>query len=290
MGINTMLVEERSRDIGSFMVGRLLPFKRKRQVGPFTFIDHMGPSRIESGTAMDVDQHPHIGLCTLTYLFEGEVEHKDSTGAQAVVTPGDVGLMTSGSGVTHTERTPKHLRNSAFNMHGYQVWIALPLEKEEMAPRFDFLPKSEVPSWKDGQVEIKLVAGKGFGKSSPLPVHSDLFMIDLYSPDAHSLNIDGELEGEIAVVVVNGKVGIGDQKIAAGQMLISSSDNQCSIELHPETRLLLFGGPALEEERYLHWNFVSSSKQRLEKAKQDWINRKFPKVPGDDTYVSMPGS
>jgi len=157
-----MLVEERSADIGNFLVGRLLPFRKKRQVGPFTFIDHMGPGTLGPDRYMDVDQHPHIGLATLTYLLEGEVEHRDSTGAVQVVGPGDVGYMTAGKGVSHTERTPQHKRDgSTHSIHGYQVWVALPLEKEEVGPHFQFVPKEQLPQWKEQELELTLIAGKG---------------------------------------------------------------------------------------------------------------------------------
>jgi len=146
MANNRLLVNERQADLGNFMVGRLLPFRKKRQVGPFTFIDHMGPAKLGNGKYVDVDQHPHIGLSTLTYLFEGEIEHKDSIGSVQVISPGDVGFMTSGSGVTHTERTPVHKRgNEEFIMHGYQIWVALPKDKENIAPQFDYYPSKDIP-------------------------------------------------------------------------------------------------------------------------------------------------
>ena len=171
MANNKMVVEERSRDIGNFVVGRLLPFRKKRQVGPFTFIDHMGPSHIGPGKYMDVDQHPHIGLSTLTYLLEGQVVHRDSTGAVQVIRPGEVGFMTAGKGVAHTERTPLPLRDGQKHaVHGYQVWVALPKEAEEMEPRFDFVPKDQLPHWKEGKLDMTLVAGKAFGRRSPLKV------------------------------------------------------------------------------------------------------------------------
>ena len=284
-----MLVEERSRDIGNFVVGRLLPVREKRQVGPFTFIDHMGPALIGGGKYTDVDQHPHIGLSTLTYLFEGEVAHKDSTGAAQVITPGDVGFMTAGSGVTHTERTPQHFRDGRkYTIHGYQVWVALPKDKEEMEPRFDFVPKTALPQWTENDLEIVLVAGEGYGRKSPLPVYSPLFMVDVKAHKDSWLDIKGQLEGEIAVVVVNGKVTDGTDTIEAGQMLISKSENECCIQLEAGTQLLLFGGQPLPEPRYLFWNFVSSSKERLKQASEDWKNKQFPKVPDDDTYIPEP--
>lgn len=284
-----MLVAERSRDIGDFMVGRLLPFRRKRQVGPFTFIDHMGPSTIGPGHYMDVDQHPHIGLSTLTYLLEGEIEHRDSTGAVQVISPGAVGFMTAGYGVTHTERTPKHLRDgSSYAVHGYQVWVALPQDKEEMAPNFAYVAKEDLPHWEEQGIQLTLVAGSGYGRQSPLPVYSPLFMVDAFAPIAGTLDIKGQLSGEIALVVVQGAVQLEDQVVEQGQMLIAKTEDECCVDLLPETRLLIFGGQPFQEERYLFWNFVSSSKDRLEQAKADWAAKEFPRVPGDKTYIPLP--
>ncbi|EAY30361.1 pirin family protein [Microscilla marina] len=289
MANNKMLLEEKSRDIGNFVVGRLLPVREKRQVGPFTFIDHMGPSLIDKGKYVDVDQHPHTGLSTLTYLFEGEIAHRDSTGAHQVITPGDVGFMTSGSGVAHTERTPQYLRGKApHTLHGYQVWVALPKEKEEMSPRFDFIPKTDLPRWQENNLMFTLVAGEGYGKKSPLPVYSPLFMVDIKATKSAWLDIKGQLEGEVAVVVVKGKVTDDTNTIEAGQMLVSKTENECCIQLEADTQLLLFGGQPLPEPRYLFWNFVSSSRDRLKKASEDWKNKQFPKVPGDDTYIPVP--
>ena len=289
MGNNRMLVAERSRDIGNFMVGRLLPFRRKRQVGPFTFIDHMGPSTIGPTKFMDVDQHPHIGLSTLTYLLEGEIEHRDSTGAVQVVGPGDVGFMTAGYGVTHTERSPVHQRDGGtYPIHGYQVWVALPKDQEEMAPNFVYIPKNELPQWEEEGIQLTLVAGEGYGRTSPLPVYSPLFMIDASAKSGGLLDIKGQLKGEIALVVVSGTVQLEEQIIEQGQMLIAKTEDECCVDLLPETRLLIFGGQAFPEERYMYWNFVSSSEERLEQAKADWAAGEFPQVPGDDTYIPLP--
>ena len=290
MANNKMVVEERSRDIGNFLVGRLLPFRKKRQVGPFTFIDHMGPTVLQPGQNFDVDQHPHIGLSTLTYLLEGEIEHRDSTGAVQIVGPGDVGFMTAGKGVAHTERMPEHWRDGKeHRMHGYQVWVALPKTLEEMEPRFDFVAKEDLPTWEQNGLRLKLVAGTGFGKTAPLPVHSPLFMLDIFAQTTGTLDIKEELSGEIAIVVTEGSVKDGENEIMAGQMLISKTEDECKIELSENSRVLLFGGQALAEERFLYWNFVSSSKERLEQAKADWAAKRFPKVPGDNTYIPLPG-
>ena len=290
MANNKMLVNERQRSIGKFLVGRLLPFRKKRQVGPFTFIDHMGPFQLQKDKTINVDQHPHIGLSTLTYLLSGKIEHQDSTRAMQVVDAGDVGFMTSGKGVTHTERTPSELlKKEGVVMHGYQVWVALPKDKEEMEPRFDFILKSELPTWEENGLQMTLVAGEGYGRKSPLPVHSPLFMLDVQSGNEETqLEIKGQLEGEIAFVITEGGVLDGEDCVKAGQMLISTTKDECHVTLEPHTRLLLFGGQPFPEERYMYWNFVSSSKERIEQAKEDWRNKRFPKVPGDDTYIPLP--
>lgn len=289
MANNRLLVDERQRELGNFMIGRLLPFRHKRQVGPFTFIDHMGPSEMGPEVYLDVDQHPHIGLSTLTYLFEGAIAHKDSTGAEAIIRTGDVGFMTSGRGVTHTERTPASMRGgNEFTMHGYQIWVALPRELEEMEPRFDFVEAADIPQWEENDCTLRLVAGEAFGKSSPLKGYSPLYMVDVLAHSSTTLDLAGKITGEVAIVIVKGSIVTCDEEIHAGQMLISKTNEQCSLALEAGTRVLLFGGEPLQEERYLNWNFVSHSKERLIQAKQDWMAREFPKVPEDDTYIPYP--
>ena len=175
-----MIIEERSRDIGDFLVGRLLPFRKKRMIGPFIFIDHMGPTRLGPKKYMDVDQHPHIGLSTLTFMLEGELMHEDSLGTQQLIRPGSVNWMTAGKGVSHTERTPEHLRNGkTFTAHGYQIWVALPKHLEDMEPEFHHIEATDLPKWKEGDAEFTLVAGEGYGRRSPVPVHSPLFMVEI---------------------------------------------------------------------------------------------------------------
>lgn len=298
MSNTSLIIEERSRDIGNFFVGRLLPFVEKRAVGPFVFIDHMGPSIIgENGKYIDVDQHPHIGLCTLTYLFEGEMEHRDSTGAEMIIQPGSVNLMVAGRGVTHTERTPQNLRNGKpHKMHGYQIWIALPKEFEEIEPSFHHIPKDELPSWNENGIEFKLVTGEikvnETTYKSPTPTFSKSFMIDVFSEAENKLNLSGKLFGEIGIVVVKGAIienkGLeNEHTIEQGQMMIAKMRDFCELGIEASTQLLIFGGEPLEK-RYMYWNFVSSSMERIEIAKKDWADRKFPKVPNDDTYIHLP--
>lgn len=284
-----MLVNERQRDLGNFVVGRLLPFREKRQVGPFTFIDHMGPSTIGPTQFVDVDQHPHIGLSTLTYLFEGAIHHKDSTGSDQLIAAGDIGFMTSGKGVTHTERTPRAQRDGkTHKLHGYQVWVALPKSLEDMAPRFDYYSAEDVPTWQAHNCQIKLIAGDAFGKQGLLKGYSPLFMVDILALENDTLDLKNQLKGEVAFVIVNGSITESGDRIEAGQMMISKTDEACKINLEKGTRLLLFGGEPLAEERFLLWNFVSSGKDKLTKARADWDAKLFPKVEGDDTYIPFP--
>ncbi|MEM9341115.1 MAG: pirin family protein [Bacteroidota bacterium] len=289
MSNTDLIIEERSRDIGDFLVGRLIPFRKKRMVGPFIFIDHMGPSTVGPGHYMDVDQHPHIGLSTLTYLFEGEIHHKDSTGTDQRIKPGSVNWMTAGKYVTHTERTPEELRDGKTrNVHGYQIWIALPKHLEDMEPEFFHLEANELPSWTDHEAAFKVVAGKGFGRASPLPVYSDLFMVEIQTEGAYVLDIKDQLKGEVGVCIVEGAVDACEHHIEKGNMLVSKVENHCVITIHPSSRILLFGGAPFEEERHIFWNFVSSDKRKIELAKEKWKNWDFPKVVGDDTYVPLP--
>ena len=211
-----MLIEERQRNIGNFTVGRLLPVRHKRQVGPFVFIDHMGPVELGKGKYLDVDQHPHIGLSTLTYLLEGEIEHRDSLGSVQLVKRGDAGFMTAGKGITHTERTPVHQRDGNLHrIHGYQIWVALPADIEEMNPRFEYFTAESLPEWEENGLFLRLVAGQAFGRISPLTGYSHMFMAEIYSGKESSLHLSGQVEGEAAIVIVGGEMVTDGKKITA---------------------------------------------------------------------------
>lgn len=284
-----LIIEERSRDIGDFLVGRLLPFRKKRMVGPFIFIDHMGPTTLGPTNYMDVDQHPHCGLSTLTFMLEGEIVHKDSLGSNQLITPGAVNWMVAGKGVTHTERTPESLRNGKiFTAHGYQIWVALPKDMEECEPEFHHFKASQLPVWQEGSTTFKLIAGEGYGRKSPVPVKSELFMIEIISEKGFELNTTGKLKGEIGICIVEGEIEACDNRVEKGNMLVSKVDDACKVIIKPNTHLLLFGGKPFNEERFIYWNFASSDKKKLEEAKERWRNKQFPRVQGDDTYVTMP--
>lgn len=286
-----LIIEERSRDIGDFLVGRLIPFRKKRMVGPFIFIDHMGPTVLGPDHYMDVDQHPHIGLSTLTYLMDGELMHEDGMGTKQLILPGSVNWMVSGKGVTHTERTPQETRaqQKSFTMHGYQIWVALPKHLEDIDPEFHHIAAEDLPTWQDKGADFKLVAGKGYGKESPVPVHSELFMIDVQTQQDYQLDVKDQLKGEIGITIVSGSVEACGNEVDAGSMLVSKVEDTCAVTIKKGSHVLLFGGMPFEEERHIYWNFVSHSKDKMEEAKKAWKNKTFPMMDDDDTYVPLPG-
>ncbi|GAB3647806.1 pirin family protein [Echinicola sediminis] len=289
MSNTELIIPERSRDIGDFIVGRLLPFRNKRMVGPFVFIDHMGPATVGPGKYMDIGQHPHIGLSTLTFLLEGEMIHEDSLGTKQRISPGSVNWMTAGRGVTHTERTPPEMRDGkTYPLHGYQIWVALPKEKENITPTFHHIDADKLPSWQREGASFTLVAGEGYGKTSPVPVHSELFMVDIKTSENFSLDIAGQLKGEIGICVVAGQVKACEHLVKQGELLVSKIDNQCALEVGKNSHIILFGGPAFPEERFIEWNFVASDKTTIEKAKQGWKSKDWPMVQGDDSYIPLP--
>jgi len=289
MSNTSLIIEERSRDIGDFLVGRILPFRKKRMVGPFIFIDHMGPSTIGPGNYMDIGNHPHIGLSTLTYLFEGEMMHRDSIGSLQRIQPGSVNWMTAGHGVVHTERTPDDWRTGAtYNVHGFQIWVALPKHLEEMEPEFHHVPAAELPQWQEDGLNFTLVAGTGYGKTSPVPVHSPLFMVEVVATETQMLDVAGNLKGEIGICVVNGSIEACNETIAKGSMVVSKVEDACQITVNANSHILLFGGEPFPEERYIYWNFVATDKAKLEAAKLRWQNREFNMVEGDASYIPAP--
>lgn len=278
----SLVIEERAADIGNFMVGRLLPFRQKRSVGPFVFIDHMGPAKMSERENIDVLPHPHIGLSTLTYLFEGSIMHRDSIGSVMEIKPGEVNLMTAGKGVVHSKRTPEHLRHSEKSMHGLQIWIALPKELEECEPSFVHIGADEIPQWEQDGVQIKLIAGEAFGKKSPVPVYSKLYYLEIKSKAKAKLSIGKDLFGESGLYILEGSVTDGENMYEPKHILIAKDSKLCEFEMAENTTVYIFGGEPFPEERFILWNFVSSRKERLAQAKQEWENKVFP------TFIDKP--
>jgi redox-sensitive bicupin YhaK (pirin superfamily) len=284
----SLIIEERAASIGSFMVGRLLPFRQKRAVGPFVFIDHMGPVKLSARQQMEVLPHPHIGLSTLTYLFEGAMMHRDSIGSVMEIEPGAVNWMTAGKGVVHSERTPERFQDSEKHLHGLQIWVALPKDLEEMEPSFVHVPAEEIPSWQENGAQFKLIAGEAFGRKSPVPVHSNLYFIEIKSKETQSVDIGEHLFGESALYILEGAIESEGHLFGQKQILIAENSTLCSFEMQAKTTVYIFGGDVFPEERFIDWNFVSSSKERLKQAKEDWIAQRFPKIEGETDFVPYP--
>lgn len=283
-----LIIEERPSDIGNFLVGRLLPFKDKRTVGPFAFIDHMGPALLNDHENIDVGPHPHIGLSTLTYLFEGSMMHRDSLGNEMEIKPGAVNWMTAGRGITHSERTPDYLRTSEKSMHGLQIWVALPKELEQTEPSFVHIEAQDLPAWEQDGIHIKLIAGEAFGKKSPVPVYSPLYFIELKSTAKQHINMSSQLFGESGLYILEGSIESDGNTFLPKQLLVTKDASTCGFTINENTTVYIFGGEPFPEPRHIYWNFVATSHELIEEAKERWINQSFPKIEGERGFVPLP--
>ncbi len=260
-----MIIPERAAGIGSFQVGRLLPFRQKRAVGPFVFLDHMGPASLSKNENLDVLPHPHIGLSTLTYLFGGAIMHRDSIGSEVEIGPGAVNWMTAGKGVVHSERTPEYLRNAEKSLHGLQFWVGLPKEYEETEPSFIHIEAGEIPAWTENHLQFRLIAGEAFGRKSPVPVFSRLYFAEIKCSVTQQAAIGHALYGECALFILEGAVRIEGNTHGPNQVLVTKESKRCSFEMEAGSTAYVFGGEPFTEERYIDWNFVSSDKNRLQR-------------------------
>lgn len=284
-----LIIEERAANIGKFMVGRLLPFRQKRMVGPFIYIDHMGPVKLNERENFDVLPHPHIGLSTLTFLFEGSIMHRDTLGNEVEIKPGAVNWMTAGKGIVHSERTPEYLRDSELYMHGLQIWVALPKELEQMDPQFSHIEEKQIPRWTEGDLQFKLVAGEAFGKKSPVPVFSKLYMLEIKSKTKQFVNIGDHLYGESGLYILEGGIESEGNIYEPKQLLVAKDSTLCEFTIQENSTIYIFGGEPFPEKRLIDWNFVSSDKELIAEAKQKWEDQSFPKVKGDETeFIPYP--
>jgi len=282
-------VDARSRDIGGFTVRRLLPWRARRMVGPFVYFDHMGPVGFDAGAGLDVLPHPHIGLATVTYLYEGALLHRDSLGSEQVIRPGDVNWMTAGRGIVHSERTPPAERASGAHLHGLQLWVALPSADEEVEPSFRHHPGATLPEMDRDGVRLRVMAGSAYGAASPVEVRSPLFYVDVQMPAGSELPLPEE-HAERAVYVVEGSVRAGSASAGPGRMLVFAEFADVTLWAQVATRAVLVGGAPLDGPRHIDWNFVGSSRERIGKAMAHWREGRFPKVPGDELeFVPPPG-
>jgi redox-sensitive bicupin YhaK (pirin superfamily) len=283
-----LLLTAQPRDLGGFTVRRSLPWARRRSVGPFVFFDHIGPAEMSPGAGLDVRPHPHIGLATVTFLFEGSFDHRDSVGTFQTIHAGDVNWMIAGSGIVHSERSGPAARRDGGPIHGLQIWVALPREHEETAPRFEHHPANTLPRWRGEGASVDVVAGTAFGARSPVGVLSPTLYAHGRLDAGASLVVDQEHE-ERAIYVVEGEIVAGDVVVQPGTMAVLRPGADLEIRATAQSRVMLVGGAALDGERFMEWNFVSSSKERIERAKADWREGRFPKVPGDEAeFIPLP--
>jgi len=281
-----LVIEPRPRDLGGFEVRRVLPYVKRRVVGPFVFLDHIGPATFAPGTGIDVRPHPHIGLATVTYLFEGEMMHRDSVGAVQNIMPGDVNWMTAGRGIVHSERTAPEARTRGFSMHGIQAWVALPVEDEETEPNFHHHGRDSLPVIDMDGVTLRLIAGTAYGETSPVKTFSPTFYLDAAMQAGSVLPLTGEHE-ERAIYIAEGTVDVGGEAYESGRMLVFAPGAEVTIRALADSRLMLLGGANIGE-RHIWWNLVSSRPERIEQAKAAWKEQRFPKVPGETEFTPLP--
>lgn len=286
-GVATVIVP-RARDIGGFEVRRALPSARRQMVGPFIFWDQMGPARFPLGEGVDVRPHPHIGLSTLTYLFEGEIMHRDSLGTEQPIRPGEVNWMTAGRGIAHSERTATARRAEGAALYGIQAWVALPKAHEEVDPGFTHLGSDALPTIEGEGKRVRVIAGTMWGRTSPLATYSEAIYADAILDTGALLPIPAEHE-ERAVYVAEGSVSVAGDRFDCGRLLILRPGDGITVEALSNARVLVLGGEPMDGPRFIWWNFVSSSKERIEDAKADWKAGRFAIVPGDaEEFIPLP--
>lgn len=283
------LIVPRASDIGGFSVRRALPTRDRRLVGPFIFFDRMGPAILKAGEALDVKPHPHIGLSTVTYLFDGEIKHRDSLGTEVVVRPGDINLMTAGRGIVHSERTPENLRGHPLSMSGLQTWLALPDDKEEIAPDFSHTEREAMPLIDIAGATGRVVIGDFAGLRSPVKTFTDTLYADLSLTPGAKFPFPADHE-ERAIYILSGSLEVAGDVFAADQLLAFRAGDDITLKGGVDgCHVMLFGGAALNSRRYIWWNFVSSSKERIEQAKEELRTGRFDIVPGDEEeFVPLP--
>jgi len=285
-GIIELQIEPVTKDLGEFTVRRALPDKRRQRVGPFIFFDHMGPAEFPPGSGVNVRSHPHIGLATITYLFEGEILHRDSLGYVQPIRPGEINWMTAGRGIVHSEKVSAELFESGQKLHGLQTWVALPLEHEEAEPRFEHYPANGIPRLNLDGVEVNVVIGTAYGATSPVQAASETLYVEARIEQGASLELPQAQE--LAVYVVDGTIELDAQAISPGVMAVLADGKSGTVRASGDAHIMICGGDTLEGDRIVWWNFVSSSRERLEQAKHDWRDGNFEKVPGESDFIPLP--
>lgn len=286
---NSILMEipPRTAQLSGASVMRLMPYAKKRMVGPFIFFDYLPKAEFRAGEGLNVAPHPHIGLSTLSYLLEGSILHHDSLGSKQLLLPGDVNWMTAGKGISHSERMPPEADVKTHSLQLLQFWVALPLEHEDCEPNFTHHPKSAIPSFQVDEAEVCLIAGSAFGRSSPVKAYSPLFFMDVKIPEGASFHFNPE-EQELAIFLLNGQVRMDDKTLGVDDFIVLEQGSQFEVIASENARLVVLGGEPLQEPRHIYWNFVSSSKEKIERAKDAWRSGAFPQVPGETDVIPLP--
>ena len=284
-----LLLDPVTKDLGDFVVRRTLPATDRQRIGPFIFFDHMGPADFKPGSGVNVRPHPHIGLATITYLFAGKIMHRDSLGHAQAIEQGAINWMTAGRGIVHSERSPEELKQSGSHLHGIQAWVALPVELEETEPRFEHYPAEDVPEVNLDGVKLRVIVGQAYGAVSPVRASSETLYVEANLDAGADLLLPAGID-ELAVYVVNGDIDIGDCPVTAGRMAVIEAGSDAVARARTTTKLMLLGGASLPGQRYLWWNFVSSSKERMEQAKKDWREQRFGEIPGETELMPLPSS
>lgn len=290
-GLVSLIVEAKEKELGGFSVRRVLPTAKRKMVGPWIFFDHMGPAHFAPGPGINVRPHPHIGIATVTYLFEGEILHRDSLGSLQAIRPGDINLMVAGKGIVHSERERPEMTKSERTIHGLQLWLALPEGQEEIDPAFYHYPGTEIPEVDIQGVKVRVMMGTAYGQTSPVKIHSETLYLEAHLKAGQNLTLPHAEER--AVYVAKGTLKVRDTLIPEYSMAFfeTGTDVETDVQIVAETdtRIALIGGETFSQ-RHIEWNFVSSKKQRIEQAKEDWLQGRFVKVPGDeDEFIPLPG-
>jgi hypothetical protein len=277
-----------THDLGDFKVRRALPARERTMVGPFIFVDEFGPARLDPGQGMDVRPHPHINLATVTYLFDGAIEHRDSLGTRKVIEPGAINLMTAGTGIVHSERSPDRQRAEGPSFYGMQTWLALPDGKEELDPAFEHVPGTYLPLVEDGRSSARVLMGTLWGATAGTTCHSPTIYADILLGAGGSVPIEASAD-ERAIMLVGGEANLDGACLEPYALYVLAPGHEARVSSSSEARLMLMGGEAFATPRHVFWNFVSSSRDRINQAKEDWKAMRFPSIPGDgDEFIPLP--
>jgi len=287
VSIETILSGQAKDLGGGFMVSRLLPSSQVKSVGPFVFFDHFGPLEVKPGANHDVRPHPHIGLATVSYLFDGAMMHRDSLGSAQRIEPGAINWMTAGSGVVHSERAPEDLKGKAYPLHGLQLWAALPTAHEETAPDFVHTPAGDIPAHRQVGAEVRVLVGQAFGCASPVKTFSKTVYLDISLAAGARLSLP-PLAEELAIYAVQGESQVDGQALASGTLALLAPGQAVQIGASTPARLVVIGGDRLDMHRFVWWNFVSSRRERIVQASDDWAAQKMGQVPGETEFIPLP--